>query len=110
MEIRYQGHGFAASSMKRFFLTVVLCTSLLAALSSVLFRTASASENPLLALLNLPAPPPPNPQVSLPSSAYAENFFSKLDPPADDAPIDALLEYWRGQVQIFNNLPHTHTS
>src|SRR5688500_15675434 len=92
--------------MKRFFLTVVLCTSLLAVLSLFLFPTGSAAENPLLTLLNLPAPPPANPQVPIGSTNLPEDFFSKSKPPPDDMPIDALMEYWRTQAQDYNELRH----
>ena len=45
-------------------------------------------------LIDLPAPPPPNPLVR---NIYAENppeFFSQDNPPPDDAPIEDLLAYW----------------
>jgi hypothetical protein len=87
--------------MKRFILAVVFCASFLAVLSLLLFPVARAAENPLLALLNLPAPPPRNPQVSLPTNSYAEGFFSKRNPPADDAPIEMLMDYWRTQSQNY---------
>src|SRR5688572_29663063 len=90
--------------MKRFFLTVAFCTSLLAVLSIFLFPTGQAAENPLLTLLNLPAPPPPNPEVSSSSITFPQDFFSKSKPPPDDIPIDALMEYWRAQAQDYNDL------
>ncbi|HUR97340.1 MAG TPA: hypothetical protein VMZ26_04650, partial [Pyrinomonadaceae bacterium] len=90
--------------MKRFIFAVVLCASLLCALSSLLFPSATAAENPLLALLNLPAPPPPNPQVSFATTVHPENFFSKDNPPPDDAPIESLMEYWRVQAQIYGDV------
>lgn len=92
--------------MKRFFLAVVFCASLLGALSSFLFPSASATENPLLTLLNLPAPPPPNPQIALDSSERSPDFYSKSKPPSDDAPIEILMEYWRAQSQGYNDLGH----
>lgn len=81
--------------MKRFIFTVSFCSSLLAFLSFWFFAPAEAAENPLLALLNLPAPPPPNPQVTLPEAVFSEKFYSKSNPPPDDAPIADLIEYWR---------------
>ncbi len=92
--------------MKRFFLTVVFCTCLLAALSLFLFPTTRAAENPLLRLLNLPAPPPPNPQVPPPSIISTEDFFNKSKPPPDDASIESLMEYWRTQAQDYNEIRH----
>ena len=93
--------------MKRFFSTVACCTCLLVLLSYLLFPVSSAAENPLLVLLNLPAPPPPNPQVSLPPrSNYPPDLFSKGNPPPDDAPIDVLMEYWRTQAEDYNEIRH----
>ncbi|MEO6334590.1 MAG: hypothetical protein ABIO91_06355 [Pyrinomonadaceae bacterium] len=92
--------------MKRFILAVVFCVSLLGALSSFLFRSAGAAENPLLILLNLPAPPPPNPQVSLPTNTLSDDFFSKDKPPPDNEPIESLMEYWRTQAQRYNDLQY----
>ncbi len=89
--------------MKKIFSALVLCTSLLVALSFWLFPVAKAQENPLLALLNLPAPPPPNPFVR-PMADRREDFFNKSNPPGDDAPIEDLLEYWGLQSQVFNEL------
>jgi hypothetical protein len=87
--------------MKRFILAVVSCASILTVLSILLFPVAQAAENPLLALLNLPAPPPPNPQVTLQTNSYAENFLSKRNPPPDNAPIDVLMDYWSSQSQNY---------
>ena len=91
--------------MKRFFSAVACCTFLLVLLSYFLFPISSAAENPLLVLLNLPSPPPPNPQVSLPPrSNYPADLFTKSNPPPDDAPIDVLMEYWRAQAQDYNEI------
>lgn len=90
--------------MKRFFFVVAFCTSLLTGLGLFLFPPARAAENPLLALLNLPAPPPPNPQVTLPPVVYPDNFFSKSNPPPDDMPIEYLMAYWRAQSSDFSEL------
>jgi HEAT repeat protein len=91
--------------MRQFSLAVVFCASLLGVLSTVLFRTAAA-ENPIEALLRLPAPPPPNPQVTFPSNIYEENFFAKNNPPPDNASIESLMEYWRVQAQGYNDLQY----
>lgn len=87
--------------MKRFFSAVVLCTSLLAILSLFLFPHARAEENPLLTLLNLPAPPPYNPLVTLSPQRHREDFYSRSKPPGDDAPIEDLLDYWRRHGQAY---------
>jgi hypothetical protein len=88
--------------MKRFLLTVVFCTSLLVLLSQMLFPVAEATEDPIVAMLNLPAPPPPNPQASISTTEYPPDFFNKSRPPADDAPIEALLAYWRRQSDAYS--------
>ena len=90
--------------MKRFLLVVALCTSLLTGLTLFLFPVSHAAENPLLALLDLPAPPPPNPQVTLPPSIFPENFFNRSNPPPDDAPIEYLMAYWRAQAQDYREI------
>ena len=90
--------------MKSFALALFFCASLLAGLSIVLFPSTHAAENPLLGLLNLPAPPPPNPQVATDSTERPPDFFSKSKPPPDDAPIDMLMDYWRAQSQGYNDL------
>ena len=54
-------------------------------------------EDVIEALLNLPAPPPPNPLDS--RNARDENFYDPKKPPPDDAPIDDLIDYWSHQSQ-----------
>ncbi len=54
-------------------------------------------------LIDLPAPPPPNPLVR---NTYAEKppeFFSRESPPPDDAPIEDLLIYW-GRQNTLNDV------
>lgn len=85
--------------MKRFFLSVALCTSLLLVGLFFFLPSTGAQEqqNPLQGLLNLPAPPPPNPFYTPVFSERDEDFYSKKNPPADDAPIDDLMDYWNRQ-------------
>ena len=90
--------------MKRFIFVVAFCTSLLAGLALFLFPVTHAAENPLIALLDLPAPPPPNPQVTLPPTTFPENFFNRNNPPPDDAPIEYLMAYWRAQAQDYREI------
>lgn len=83
--------------MKRFISAIALCLSLLVLLILFLFpphRVTAAKENVLITLLNLPAPPPPNPLVPVMRNRD-EKFYDKDTPPGDDAPIDELLDYWR---------------
>ena len=80
--------------MKRFFSALVLCTSLLAVLSFWLFPSAEAKDDPIITLLNLPAPPPPNPLVRALAGSRPAEFYNKSMPPPDNAPIEDLMEYW----------------
>ena len=97
----------ASAKMRKFLLTSLFCTLLLCSLSSFLFPTAGAAENPILQLLNLPAPPPPNPDVILPPAViHDKKFYSKSNPPGDDAPIEILMEYWRTQSRAYNSLAY----
>ncbi len=73
-----------------------LCGSLLAAGSVYFLRSAEAKEDIVLQLLNMPAPPPPNPLVSV-SAIRDESFYNPSKPPKDDAPIEDLIEYWSRQ-------------
>jgi hypothetical protein len=86
--------------MKRFLSAVGLCFFLLIFGFFVFLPTSQAENNILLNLLNLPAPPPPNPLVKNLLKARAEDFFNKNNPPKDDAPIDDLLAYWTYQNQF----------
>lgn len=104
VEIRYLIHCSTSSTMKRFLLTVVFCASLLGVLSGILLRPTTAAENPLLTLLNLPAPPPPNPQVSIPGANRTPDFFSKSKPPGEDSSIDDLMDYWQLQSSSYTEL------
>ena len=90
--------------MKRFLTAVLFCASLLAVLSQFLFPVTSAAENPLIALINLPAPPPPNPHVTLSPVESDPEFFSKSKQPPDDAPISSLMDYWRIQSSNYREL------
>jgi len=77
--------------MKRFVFAIAFCTFLTGVLSFFLFPVTRAAENPLLTLLNLPAPPPTNPHVSLQPTERPPGFFSRSNPPADDSPIEELM-------------------
>lgn len=48
-----------------------------------------------LALLELPAPPPFNPQVENNFKRRGDGFYSRSRTPADDAPTADLLDYWQ---------------
>ena len=81
--------------MKRFISTLALCISLLVLLSTFLYNgVGAAREDPLVTLLNYPAPPPPNPVLAGIARSRDPKFFDKSNPPKDGAPIGELLEYW----------------
>src|SRR5512141_1187237 len=80
--------------MKRFVTALAFCSALLAALSLFLFPPVKAKEDPIAALLTLPAPPPPNPLVQRGFGERDAKFYDKKNPPKDNAPIGDLLTYW----------------
>ena len=92
--------------MKRFLSAVVFCLFLLLAVSSsFLLPSSEAQNNVLQNLLDLPAPPPPNPLfIGRTSSNRALEFYNKKNQPQDDAPIDELLDYWRAQSGNYQEL------
>nr|HQU93282.1 hypothetical protein [Pyrinomonadaceae bacterium] len=80
--------------MKRFFSALALCLSLLGIMSAWFYRAEAAKEDAILTLLNLPAPPPPNPLVKVPLGTRPAEFYDKQQPPPDNAPIEDLMDYW----------------
>ncbi len=92
--------------MKRFLSTVAFCVFLLIFGSLVLLPPVSAEKNLLQKLLNLPAPPPPNPYsaASVRQKELPPEFLDKSKPPADDAPIEDLMAYWEGQSDSYREL------
>ena len=80
--------------MKRFVSAFALCFSLLAVLAFWLFPAVEAKEDPIITLLNMPAPPPPNPLVRTSPGTRQPAFYDKETPPPDDAPIEDLMDYW----------------
>lgn len=90
--------------MKRFFSVLALCFSLLLMLGLWLFPSVRAKEDPILTLLNLPAPPPPNPWVRTPAGSRPPEFYDKERPPPDDAAIEDLMEFWSRQSSGYAEL------
>jgi len=84
--------------MKRFFSAVCLCVFLLISGVFFLLPSSKAQNNVLQNLLNLPAPPPPNPLVE--NALKDKRFYSQNNPPKDDAPIQDLMDYWQAQNQF----------
>ena len=58
---------------------------------------APQKENVLEALLDLPAPPPPNPLET--QRSHDDSFYDPKNPPPDNAPIEDLIDYWQRQTQ-----------
>lgn len=92
--------------MKRFVFAVILCIGLLFIVGlNFILPPAEAQENVLQKLLDLPAPPPPNPLFRVRYGVNrADEFYSKKNPPADDAPLEDLLEYWQTQSANYQEL------
>ena len=86
--------------MKRFLSAVVLCGFLLLFGLFVFLPSANAEKNLLENLLNLPAPPPPNPLVVNHKKIRSTDFFNKNRPPSDDVAIEDLLAYWQRQNSL----------
>src|SRR5215217_3339147 len=93
--------------MKRFLSSLTLCVSLLIVGLFAFMPATEAQDNLLVDLINLPAPPPPNPLINYSQSTRGENFYDKNNPPPDNAPIEDLLDYWRHQNQ--NDPKFTYT-
>ncbi len=88
--------------MKRFFFSVIFTFLIF---SSVIFAQTSAQQKKLLqTLLDLPAPPPQNPQkiADKAQKMYPDDFYDPSNPPPDDAPIEDLLNYWEKQDDSYN--------
>jgi hypothetical protein len=93
--------------MKNFFSAVFLCVFLLLVgmamfLPDGLLPRVAAQSDLIVELLNLPAPPPPNPMVDNSILERSPQFYSQLKPPPDDAPIRDLIDYWTYQAGRFN--------
>ena len=89
--------------MTRFFTSLAFCLALLIAGAFFLAPCSAAREDLISALLGMPAPPPPNPLMPR-SAMTSERLADKKNPPADDAPIGELMEYWRFQSSGFRDL------
>ncbi len=73
------------------------CFLLLFGLFVFMPASEAQSVNVLTQLLDLPAPPPPNPLIKYDYTEKPPEFFSTETPPPDDAPIEDLIEYWMRQ-------------
>lgn len=94
--------------MKNLIIAFTLLVFLIVFGSFVVTRSIAAQSNDLLPeLLAMPAPPPPNPLVMRAEKDRPEEFYSKKNPPADDAPIDELVDYWKHQSQSYQDLRYS---
>ncbi|MBP6004083.1 MAG: HEAT repeat domain-containing protein [Pyrinomonadaceae bacterium] len=92
--------------MKRLYSAIALCASLLLIEAAIFLPHTAAKEDPIGALLRLPAPPPPNP-LNRRNSNRTEEFYSKSKPPKDDAPIEDLLDYWAKISNTYQDLRYS---
>ena len=93
--------------MRRFISAVVLCVALLIVGLFFFMPSAGAEDNVLASLLNLPAPPPPNPLFPITQGERDEKFYDKKNPPKDNAPIEDLIAYWKFQNQFDPKFAYT---
>ena len=89
--------------MKRLYTAIALCTALLLIEAAIFLPHTSAKDDPIAALLRLPAPPPPNPFNRVFSSNTA-GTYDKAKQPKDDAPTAELLDYWARMNSSYQNL------
>jgi hypothetical protein len=68
------------------------------------FDAVAQKKDPIVLLLDLPAPPPSNPLVKGMRGEREEKFYDKNNPPGDNAPIDELLDYWERQSTTYQAL------
>jgi HEAT repeat protein len=92
--------------MKRFLSTVAFCVFLFVFGLFFLLPSTQAEKNLLQNLLNLPAPPSPDSLVFQDRTVFPPDFFDKSKPPADDAPLEELLAYWRNQSNNYRELAY----
>ena len=95
--------------MKRFLSAVGFCSLLLIFGFSIFLPSTQAEKNLLESLLDLPAPPPPNPLVVNDRKIRTTDFFDKNKPPADDAPLEELIAYWQTINQLNDKFTYAPT-
>lgn len=92
--------------MNRTISAIALCLSLLAGMSYWFQRAEAAKEDAILTLLNLPAPPAPNPLVKTHVGERPAGFYDREQPPPDNAPIEDLMEYWSRMSASYQELSY----
>ena len=92
----------ASAHMKRFIFSLTLCTLFLTSAALILSNAATAKDDVINQLLSLPAPPPNGPHSKKRTRRVRPS--DRQAPPADDAPIDELLEYWQARSSGYRDL------
>ncbi|HSI87877.1 MAG TPA: hypothetical protein VK918_02405, partial [Pyrinomonadaceae bacterium] len=95
--------------MKRTIYAAAFCGSLLIFGAVTLTRPVEANKDVVDTLLELPAPPPPNPLMPASRGERTEEFYDKSKPPPDDAPIEDILDYWAHQSANYQELGYNIT-
>ena len=93
--------------MKRFISAVCFCSFLLLLGLYFLSPPSEAKNDVLTDLLNLPAPPPPNPFMKDSRAGRPVDFYDPENPPKDDASIGDLIDYWQRQDGSRQRLGYT---
>src|SRR5688500_16184233 len=89
--------------MKNLLISFCLFTSLLIFGLFVWQETTEAQTGILPQLINLPAPPSPNPFLGS-SKRRSTEFYDRFKEPPDDAPFEDLLDYWKTQSSSYERL------
>ncbi len=85
--------------MKRFLASIAFCVLLLL-VGLIAFSPGSRADGDLARkLIDLPAPPPPNPFFKPDQTVRKADFYDLNKPPSDEAPIEDLMDYWLQQNQ-----------
>lgn len=92
--------------MKNLLISLGLLLVLISFGTLVFMDTAGAQNNLVADLLNLPAPPPPNPLFGSSRVIRDAAFYNKKNPPGDDAPIGDLIDYWQSQSSNYADLQY----
>ncbi len=94
--------------MKRLYCAIGLCLALLVFEAAVFLPSSAAKTDIVARLLEVPAPPPPNPLVPSRSKLTRDiEFYSKAKVPNDDAPIEDLIEYWSTNLRSVRNMTYS---
>ncbi len=92
--------------MKRTIFSAIFCLALLAGGALFFNEAAKAQTDVISALLELPAPPPPNPLVPPRAGDRPSEFYDRTKPPPDNAPIQELIDYWTAVGSEYRQLNH----